>query len=236
MRRLRESLVTGRWAVIAAMAAVGLAGWDGGPALGAPPSATRASGKSAGAAPHHREPRLHFNCGDALDDGTVRDARQRGAFAALARGLGWGDDRPAPEGEPSGVRLICGPDLDGDGDKEAIVVVSFPAAKDVSDDVSSLAAPASNTYTLLASKRAAAWRAVAPIAFDVSDDPEGEPETVFVRHGRGVVAIEVEHRSFASSGCRIITYELFALLSGALQRLEVGDRSVPCAPCGCDPR
>ena len=206
--------------------AVGIGGVMGGQAL------------AAGALHHaaHRDPRLHFTCSDALDDGTLSDARQVATFAALARGLGWGKDRPAPEGEPSGVRVICGPDLDGAGDKEAIVVVRFPAAKDVSDDVSSIAVAASSTYTLLASKHAAVWRAVAPIALDVSDDPDGEPEAGFVRRARGAVAIEVEHRSFASSGCRIITYELFGLVSGALQRLEAGDRSVPCAPCGCDPR
>jgi len=197
------------------------------------------SGRAVAVAPHHtahRDPRLRFNCGNALDDGTLSDARQLASFAALARGLEWGKARPAPEGEPSGVRVICGPDLDGDGDKEAIVVVRFPADKDVSDEVSSIAVSASSTYTLLASKHAGAWRAVAPIALDVTDDAEGEPEAAFVRRARGAVAIEVEHRSFASSGCRIITYELFGLVSGALQRLEVGDRSVPCAPCGCDPR
>ena len=227
-----------RPAAIAAMV-LGLGGMLGDRASGAANDGRDTAEKSHGAALHHpahRDPRLHFSCGDALDDGTLLDAHQVDVFAALARGLRWGLEGPPPEGHPTVVRLICGPDLDGDGDKEAIVVATFPSARDASDDVASIAAPTSATYTWLASKHATTWRAVAPIAFDVSDAPDGQPAPVFVRRARGVLAIEVEHKSFASAGCHLTTYEVFALVSGALQRLEVGDRSTTCAPCGCDPR
>lgn len=224
-----EALRISRAAVAVAALALAFAAVSG--------QAWGASGKAPSVGLHqagHRDPRHHFSCDEALEDGTLVDARQGAVFASLTRGLIWGKDRPAPGGEPSGVRLICGPDLDGDGDKDAIVVIRFPAAKDVSDDVSSLAAATSNAFTWLASKHGATWRAVAPIAFDVSDEPDGQPEVAFVRRARGTTAIEVTRTSFASSGCRIVTYEIFALLSGALQRIEVGDRSAPCTPCGCD--
>jgi len=220
--------------------ALGLVGVLGGHALDASTGRAQDAGRNphVGTSPHapHRDARLHFSCGDALDDGTLTDARQSDVFAALARGLRWGAGAPSPEGRPSMVRMICGPDLDSDGDREAIIVASFPSAKDASDDLTSIAAPTSSMYTLLASKHATSWRAVAAIAFDVSDEPDGQPSAVFVRRPQGGLAVEVEHDSFASSGCRITTYEVFGLVSGALQRLEVGDRSTACAPCGCDPR
>lgn len=196
-------------------------------------AAGRGATKSPGVAAR-RDSRLRFNCDEALEDGTLIDARQTAVFAGLSRGLPWQGNHPDPNAEPSAVRLICGPDLDGDGDKEAIVVVRFPGERDVSDDVTSLSAATSNTFTWLASKHGATWRAIAPIAFDVSDEPDAQPDAAFVRRPRGAVGIEVTRRSFASSGCRIVTYEIFALVSGALQRREVGDRSAPCTPCGCD--
>jgi hypothetical protein len=70
---------------------------------------------------------LRVSCAEALADGTLVDPGQEASLIAIAAGLRWkGDD---PFGPPAdchrAVRLFCGPDLDRDGDIEAIVEVSW---------------------------------------------------------------------------------------------------------------
>jgi hypothetical protein len=185
---------------------------------------------------------LRFSCPDALDDGTLTDSRQADVLVDLAAAFRQAvgardagdassadDDRGTARGRRD-VHLICGPDLDGDGDRESVVRIVWWPAAGVADE-------SPFAQVLLASKHQGLWRIVADLGVDTDADQQPPGETVtFVRPAGGKLAIRVERSSFTSdTGCRIVGYEVFALQSGTLHRLAAGDNSPPCTPCGCDP-
>jgi hypothetical protein len=162
---------------------------------------------------------LQFSCAEALADGTLVDPRQQAALIAIAGGLKWkGDD---PYGPPAdcrrAVRLFCGPDLDRDGDAEAIVEVSWRFTDDCAASQNESGDFVPVTKTFVASRHGSVWRGVAPLAITTG---EGPSSAFFVRRRSGETAIRVEWRNTANaSGCSIGRYEVFALRAGTLRRL-----------------
>jgi len=198
-------------------------------------SATGAPTGHAARPPHGKATRratpLHFECADALDDGTLVDGSQVASLAKVTRTLTWTELGPPPELPPRDVRLFCGPDVDGDGERDAIVRLNFdnPETGQSAIDAEQL------SYTWLASKRGGGWHALGRLTADVTGDRDIEQSVAFVRRASGQYAIEIERSSYASeTGCRITGYEVFAWRAGALVTVEAGDRSPACAPCGCD--
>ena len=194
---------------------------------------------------------LRFSCAEALADGTLIDPRQAGALAALAAGLRWdaGDQFGPPTDCHREVRLFCGPDLDHDGDSEAIVEVSWwftDSCASGSADGEFLPV----TKTFLASRHGAVWRGVAALGVASNDESAGAlapgglsggapaapavRRLYFVRRPHGETAIRVEWANVASeTGCALGGYEIFALRAGVLRKVEASDNSRICAPCGC---
>jgi len=176
---------------------------------------------------------LRFSCADALADGTLTDPTQEAALVAIAAGLRWkGDD---PFGPPAdchrAVRLICGPRLDRGGDVEAIVEVSWRFTDDCGSSQNQNGDFVPVTKTFVASRHGSVWRGVAPLAITTGDGPSS---AFFVRRRGGETAIRVEWRNAATdSGCAIGRYEVFTLRAGTLRRVESGDDSPACVPCGC---
>jgi hypothetical protein len=188
---------------------------------------------AAQGAPRPRPRPLHFGCTEALSDGTLIDTRQEAPLIAIAAGLRWqGDD---PFGPPADchrtVRLFCGPDLDHDGDIDAIVEVRWRFTDDCASSQSEGGDFVPVTKTFVASRHGSVWRAVAPLAITNEDGPG---PAFFVRRRGGETAIRVEWRSAATdSGCSIGRFQVFALRAGRLHRVESGDDSPACVPCGC---
>jgi hypothetical protein len=199
---------------------------------------------TAGAKPAAAPKPLSFSCPEALADGTLVDPALARTLVALAASVKWGagDVYGAPTDCHRQVRLFCGPDLDHDGDPEAIVEVSWwfgescaPAPADGE------AIPVAKTF--LVSRHGAAWRAVAPLIVTTRDDAAATDTTTtptprrayFVRRPNGEAAIRVTwSKATSDTGCALGGYEVFALRAGALHKLEAGDNSRACTPCGCD--
>ncbi|HEY4187936.1 MAG TPA: VCBS repeat-containing protein [Polyangia bacterium] len=174
---------------------------------------------------------VRFSCADSLDDGTLVDATQAPSLTKLARLLPWPEIGAPPALPPRDLRMFCGPDVDGDGDRDFIVRASFDNPENGASELDADLL----TYTFLASKRAGSWRALGPLTADLTGDRDVEQSVAFVRRPSGQWAVEVERSSFASeTGCRITGYEVFAWRGSALATVEAGDRSPVCAPCGCD--
>ena len=201
----------------------------------------RSAGKTRArvAAPKAVPPKpLWVACADALADGSIVDSRQAVEIGALAANLKWDGGYGVPGDCHRAVRLFCGPDLDRDGDPEAIVQVNWWSATD-GDACESLRDATDHAiviYTFLASKHLTVWRAVAPVGVAVdADGSAARPSAYFIRRSRGDLAVRTEWSSVSSdSGCRIGGYEVFALRAGALRKLEAGDSSFACIMCDCD--
>jgi len=206
--------------------------------VGAVAAPTRAAGSSPAHAEHAargKPPRklvpVHFSCADALEDGTLIDSSQAASLTKLTRQLTWPEIGPPPELPPRDVRVFCGPDIDGDGERDAIVRLAF----DNPENTASTIDADQLTYTWLASKHGGSWRALGKLTADVTGDRDVQQNVAFVRRAQGQFAIEIERSSYASeTGCRITGYEVMAWRAGALATVEAGDRSPACAPCGCD--
>jgi hypothetical protein len=176
---------------------------------------------------------LQFSCDEALADGTLIDPGQEGSLIAMAAGLRWKGDDPfgPPDHCHRAVRLFCGPDIDRDGDVEAIVEVSWRFTDDCESSQNESGDFVPVTKTFVASRHGAVWRAVAPLAITTGGGPGS---AFFVRRRGGATAIRVEWRSAETdSGCAIGRYEVFTLRAGTLRRVESGDDSPGCIPCGC---
>ena len=183
---------------------------------------------------------LRFTCAEALADGTLTDSRQEPALIAIAASLRWKGDDPfgAPADCHRAVRLFCGPDLDHDGDVEAIVEVSWRFTDDCAASQNESGDFVPVTKTFLASRHGTVWRGVAPLSITSTDEApstsESTPRAFFMRRPGGETAIRTEWTSAATdSGCAIGRYEVFVLRAGTLRRLEAGDDSRSCIPCGC---
>jgi len=185
----------------------------------------------AGGAPLPKH--LRFSCADALADGTLIDSSQEAPLIAIAAALRWkGDD---PFGPPAdchrAVRLFCGPDLDRDGDVDAIVAVSWRFTDDCASSQNQSGDFVPVTKTFVVSRHGSTWRGVAPLAITTEDGPGN---SFYVRRRGGETAIRVEWRNAATdSGCATGRYEVFTLRAGTLRRVESGDDSPGCVPCGC---
>lgn len=177
-----------------------------------------------------------FECGDALEDGTLVDERQAEVLARLAAKARWLVGEPPPsEGRPRAVRLFCGPDLDGDGDREAVVELTFVDAASEDQAMTVAGDGSGTTYSLLVSKHGSTWRSVAGVAVDLAGGPGAGRGAVFIRRPGGRWAVEARRSGGgAEHDCRIAGYEVFELQAGGLRSVKAGDRSVTCLPCGCD--
>lgn len=182
--------------------------------------------------PPRRRVAVRFSCAEALDDGTLVDFGQTKELASLARQLTWSEVEAPPQLSPRDVRVFCGPDVNGDGDRDALARISFENPEGSASEIDG----GLIVYTLLVSRHAAgAWRVLAPVAAEVTGDRDVRQSLAFVRLGAGKWAIEIERSSFASdTGCRITGYEVLAWRAGGLRTMEAGDRSPGCVPCGCD--
>jgi len=203
-----------------------------------PTNAAAKAGRSSH--PGHGLPApVHVACPEALSDGSLVDARLGEVLASLAGGIKWD---AAGGGAPTRcrreVKLHCGPDLDHDGDQEAIAEI---ASLDVGDGQSCDSASASGEQTpvvmrhfFLVSRHQSSWRAAGRLAVNVDDgggDP-ARPSAYFVRQSGGKYGVRVD--SYAAHGaCEVGGYEVFALRGGLLVNVARGDLSAPCVPCGC---
>lgn len=182
-----------------------------------------------------------FECADALDDGTLVDDRQAEVIARLVPGTRWPVAEPPPAGARArGVRLYCGPDLDGDGDREALAEITYLQGDDADATGGADATPidgAPASYWLLVSKHGVTWRAIAGLAVELGGPPaDAGRSAMFVRRPGGIKwGVEVERRGGpAQAGCQLSGYEIFELHAGILRAVKAGDRSTACVPCGCD--
>ena len=148
---------------------------------------------------------------------------------------------PPANARARGVRLYCGPDLDGDGDREALAEITYLTAteRDGTSEGDADATPidgAPASYWLLVSKHGLVWRAIAGLAVDLGGGaPDVGRSAMFVRRPGGKWGVEVERRGGPSqSGCHLAGYEIFELHAGVVRSVRSGDRSTACAPCGCD--
>jgi len=207
-----------------AMTLVGAAGAAGRQARGRPAGKARVASEAT------------FECADALEDGTLVDERQGELLARLATKAHWlGGGPPPADARARSVRLFCGPDLDGDGDREALAEMTF-VETDAEDQGMSVAGEGSvTTYSLLVSKHGSVWRAVAGVAVDLAGGPGAGRAAVFVRRPGGRWGVEARRSGGGSEhDCRIAGYEVFELQASGLRSVKAGDRSVTCLPCGCD--
>ena len=165
----------------------------------------------------------------------MTDPGQAEELARLANGLHWDGAFGLPSSCHREVRLVCGPDLDGDGDREAIVQVGWWHATD-GNSCSSLNSSDDYwpvTYTFLVARHQSAWRALAALGvgvFGESLDSSGPPE--FVRLARGQIGLLVQWANVSSEGgCQIAGYEIYSVRDGVVKKLETRDTSPPCTPC-----
>lgn len=202
-----------------------------------------AAGKSnhPGRAPHAPPPVVRAACPEALSDGVLVDARVGDQLAALAAAIKWdGGSAGGPTQCHREVRLHCGPDLDRDGDQEAIVEIASRSLEDgqrCDEPLSSgEPAPAMMRHLFLVSRHAASWRTVARLVAtgDEGGDEARRSGAYFVKQPGGKVGVRVD--SYVAHGaCEVGGYEVFSLRGGALVSVARGDLSAPCAPCGCQP-
>ena len=188
-------------------------------------------------APHGPPPAVHAACPEALSDGALVDARVADQLVALAGAIKW-EGVGGPTACHREVRLHCGPDLDRDGDQEAIVEVSSrePADGQRCDDATSSSeqAPAVTRHFFLVSRHASIWRTVARLVVTADEGEAGRSGASFVKLAGGRFGVRVD--SYAAHGaCEVGGYEVFALRAGALVSVARGDLSAPCVPCGCQP-
>src|SRR5438132_895748 len=144
-----------------------------------------------GASKGKAEGEVTFECGDALEDGTLVDEKQGDVLARLGAKARWlVGDPPPPDTRPRTVRLFCGPDLDGDGDREALAELTFADAGSEEQGMSVSGDSLGTTYSLLVSKHGPPWRAVAGVAVDLSGGPGAGRAAVFVRRPAGRWGVE----------------------------------------------
>lgn len=214
-------------AVVVALAALAMS----------PPIAAAGKNGHPTRAPHGPPPAVHAACPEALSDGALVDARVADQLVTLAGAIKW-EGGGGPTACHREVRLHCGPDLDRDGDQEAIVEVRSRELSDGQrcDDAmsSSEQAPAVVRHFFLVSRHASVWRTVARLAVTSDDGEAGRAGAFFVKLAGGKVGVRVD--SYAARGaCEVGGYEVFALRAGALVSVARGDLSAPCVPCGCRP-
>jgi hypothetical protein len=174
---------------------------------------------------------LTFPCPEARADGSVVDPRAQLALLALAHTLKWNDDYGFPDCHRR-VLLQCGPDIDGDGQQEAIVriegyvLLNGKSCKRISD---------SNDYwpvakTFFASGRPGGWRNAQMLGADIVGDQQVQTTGAgFVRRRDGRVAIEFSTYSFdGGNGCGGTNRVIYRPERGKLRIVENIPDTAPC--------
>ncbi len=170
-------------------------------------------------------------CPEAGPAGVVGDGRLEDDLSGLARRFKWEAYGP-PTTCHRRVQLACGPDIDGDGQPESIVHITWRTllngrnCRTIRDD---------NDYwdtgvTFLISGRAHAWRAVAPFGIDIEGDQQDmHSSAYFVRHRGGEILVRSSTSNVASDTmCTMSHYTTWRLGHGKLRSVEEGDDSPPC--------
>ena len=170
-------------------------------------------------------------CPEARPDGIIVDRRVEDQLSALARQLKWEEYGP-PTACHRQVQLACGPDIDGDGQQESIVHITW---RTLLNGRSCRTIRDSNDYwdtgvTFLVSGRAPKWRAVAGLGIDVEGDQQDMHSYAgFVRRRGGEIVIRSSTSNVASdTNCQVGCYTVWRLSHGKLRSIEEGDDSEPC--------
>jgi hypothetical protein len=170
-------------------------------------------------------------CAEAGADGKPIDPRIDEELSTAARQLKW-DSYGPPKPCHRRVQLACGPDVDGDGQPEAIVHITW---RTLLNGTTCRTIRDSNDYwdtgvTFLVSGRAGKWRAVGPLGIDIEGDQQDEHSSAwFVRRRDGELAIRASTTNVSSDTmCTIGSYTVWRLRNGKLVALETGDNSEPC--------
>jgi hypothetical protein len=147
-------------------------------------------------------------CG-ADDRGVMRDKREERRLLVVAHRLSWDDPTYGPANlgplrtKMETVRVSCGPDLDADGVREAIILVTARWEMERGD---AGVVPESRDFIFLASRRNAKWRALSPLA--ISGDELGVEGSVrssawFVTLADGRKAVAVTRTVDSGGDCEI---------------------------------
>jgi hypothetical protein len=155
--------------------------------------------------------------------GEVRDPVLATKLAALARKVTWEDDYGPPTACGRKVDLTCGPDLDGDGLPEAIVLVSWRLVLNertcatIRDDNDYW----NTTKIFLASGNPQKQKAIAPLVHQSDEFPGTRIGAWFVRLRDGRVGVASSHASEASdTGCDSGATTMYAMERGKLRKVE----------------
>jgi hypothetical protein len=180
----------------------------------------------------HLAAQVTVPCPKVGPDGKPVRARLEEELSAVARSLKWDSDYGPPTSCHRRLELVCGPDIDGDGQPEAIVhitwrtVLNGRTCRTIRDD---------NDYwdtgvTLLVSGRLGKWRAVAPLGVDIAGDQQvKESNAWFMRRRDGEIVVRSSWTNVASdTTCRFGQYTIWRLIEGKLVALETVDDSWPC--------
>ena len=172
-------------------------------------------------------------CPEVAAGGKLRDPRLERDLSALAHKINFESDYGPPDDCHRRVTLSCGPDIDGDGDKESIVQIKW---RSVLNGQTCGTIRDSNDYwetavTFLISGRAGKWRAVGSLGIDIEGDQQDmHTHASFVRRRNGELAVQSTTTNVASDTmCEFGHYVLWRLKNGELREIERGDASPPCA-------
>lgn len=163
--------------------------------------------------------------------GEVLDPVLANKLAALARALSWEDDYGSPSTCGRKVELTCGPDLDGDGLPEAIVLVTWRL---VLNERTCATIRDSNDYwnttkIFLISGNPQKQKAVAPLEHEGDEFPGTRIGAWFVHLRDGRTGVASSHISEASdSGCDSGATTTYAMERGKVRKIETKLDEPPC--------
>jgi len=170
-------------------------------------------------------------CPAPWTEGEVHDAALAKKLAGLAGKVEWSEGYGAPSACERKVQLNCGPDLDGDGLPETIVVITWRVlinnspCKAIGDD--------SNywnvTYWLLISGDPKKQKAVASLGSQSDEFPGTSAGASFVRLRDGRAGVESSYSTEASdTGCESGGTTVYAMERGKLRKVETRSEASPC--------
>jgi len=165
--------------------------------------------------------------------GEVHDPVLANKLAVLTRKLTWEDGYGPPGACGRKVELTCGPDLDGDGLPEAIVMVTW---KLVLNERTCATIRDDNDYwnttrIFLVSGNPQKQKAVAPLEHKSDEFAGTRIGAWFVRMRDGRMGVASFHIAEASdSGCDSGATTTYAMERGKLREMETRIDEAPCAP------
>jgi hypothetical protein len=177
---------------------------------------------------------LSVACPGSATDVLVPDARQIKQLIAAEASLRWGDDYGAPGDCHRKLRVVCGPDLDGDGAPELIVRDDWAVLINGVDHCSAIRDDNDFwpiTRIFLVRSTARGLTAVALLARAIIGDQQNETaEAWFVQRPNRKVGVYVTETAEASdTGCEDGSFTIFELTNGKLR--EVARGSEPDTGC-----